>query len=98
MPLPVGACSDEELEDYAAVEPAAAQELARRIAQGAAQRDADLREAQDEIRTLESRYDDLIDQAQDCCSKIRKLCAESEISASAAKKFLDVVDDLEGYL
>ena len=98
MPLPVGACSDEELEDYAAVEPAAAHELARRIAEGAAQRDAELREAREEIKSLDSQYDDLVDRAQDCCSSIRKLIAESETPAETAKKFLEVIDDLEGYL
>jgi regulator of protease activity HflC (stomatin/prohibitin superfamily) len=72
MPLPVRACSDEELEGYAPIEPAAAAELARRIAEGRAERDAALQEAQEEARSISGQYDDLEDRVEEFCRQMRQ--------------------------
>lgn len=103
MPLPVRACSDEELEGYAPIDPAAAAELARRIAEGSAERDAELREAQEEARNLEGECDDLRDQrsasrrqVSNCCRQLRELISEVGMSIDQRQKINEVISTLEG--
>lgn len=103
MPLPVRACSDEELEGYAPIEPAAAAELARRIAEGSAERDAELRSVQEESRNLESECDDLRDQLRTArrevsklCSQLRELISEVGMAMDSRQKISDVITSLEG--
>ena len=103
MPLPVRACSDEELEGYAPIEPDAAAELARRIAEGSAERDAELRSVQEESRNLESECDDLRDQLRAArrevsklCSQLRELISEVGMAMDSRQKISDVITALEG--
>lgn len=98
MPLPVRACSDEELEGYAPIEPTAAAELARRIAEGSAERDAALQEAQEEARSISGQYDDLEDRVEEFCRQMRKLITEAELPGDQEKKFIEALSDLEDYL
>lgn len=103
MPLPVRACSNEELEGYAPIDPAAAAELARRIAEGSAERDAELREAQEEARNLEGECADLRDQRSDSrrqvsssCRELRRLISEADMSIDQRQKINEVISTLEG--
>lgn len=98
MPLPVRACSDEELEGCAPIEPAAAAELARRIAEGSAERDAALQEAQEEARSISGQYDDLEDRVEESCRQMRKLITDAELPGDQEKKFIEALSDLEDYL
>lgn len=98
MPLPVRACSDEELKGYAPIDPAAAAELARRIAEGRAERDAALQEAQEEARSISGQYDDLEDRVEEFCRQMRKLITEAELLGDQEKKFIEALSDLEDYL
>ncbi|MDF3932114.1 hypothetical protein [Pseudomonas citronellolis] len=57
MTLPVQACSDQELEGYAGVCPEAAVELARRIAAGETDHEAELEDLESQLRQAESELE-----------------------------------------
>lgn len=78
MSIPVNALKDDELLHYAALDPGAAAELARRIADQSLDPGAEREELRDEIRSLqdqlEQEEDDhsaFRDQAADACNFIR---------------------------
>lgn len=62
MSLPVQACSDQELEGYAGICPEAAVELARRIAAGQTDHEAELEDLQAQLREAEDELEDLRDE------------------------------------
>lgn len=60
--IPVNALKDDELLHYAALDPDAATELARRIADNSIDPSADREELREDVRMLESRAEDTEDQ------------------------------------
>lgn len=95
MSIPVNALKDDELLHYAALEPAAAAELARRIADSSLDPGAEREELRDDIRHLESRAEEaedeterLRDDVEEACELIR--CAmdpdDDELSVPALLK------------
>ncbi|MCY1276897.1 hypothetical protein D3C76_619290 [compost metagenome] len=102
MTLPVRACSDEELEGYAGVCPEAAVELARRIAAGESDRDAELDDLQAQLRAaneseaeLESELNLLAERARDCSSDIRKLIDENVMPVGLTEKISKALEPME---
>ena len=74
MTLPVQACSDSELEGYAGVCPEAAVELARRIAAGQTDYEAELEDLQSQLRAAESELEGLQDER-----RTMKRCVNREL-------------------
>lgn len=100
MTIPINACSDEELEGYAAIHPEAAAALAERIATGRHLRDSRVDELEEELREAERQADDadnrfnaLHDKAQHAVDQLKELL-DAELHAQALK----VVMKLESHL
>lgn len=72
MGIPVSGLKDDELLHYAGLDPAAAAELARRIAEQGLDPNAEREELRAEIRKLESECDDKEDEAENFQTQARK--------------------------
>lgn len=64
MSIPVNALKDDELLHYAALDPGAAAELARRFVDGSIDPGAEVEGLRDEIRVMESSLDDQHEQIE----------------------------------
>ncbi|EJM69383.1 hypothetical protein PMI31_04726 [Pseudomonas sp. GM55] len=80
MSIPVNALKDDELLHYAALDPGAAAELTRRIADNSIDPSAEREELREDIRQLESRVEDsddeldnLRDGAEEACTWIKRV-------------------------
>ncbi|MDD0973844.1 hypothetical protein [Pseudomonas fontis] len=85
MSIPANALSDEECLHYAALEPAAAAELTRRLTAQSIDPSAEREELCEDIRRLESQIDDnddelnnLRDGAEEACTYIRRAMNRDE--------------------
>lgn len=74
MGIPASALKDDELLHYAAIEPEAAAELSRRIAEGGLDPGAERAGLRDEINSLESQIDDLEDEKNNLDSRVSEAC------------------------
>jgi hypothetical protein len=69
MSIPVNALKDDELLHYAALDPGAATELARRIADNSIDPSAEREELREDVRMLESRAEDTEDEINELHSQ-----------------------------
>ena len=74
MGIPAGALKDDELLHYAALEPEAAVELSRRIAEGGLDPSAERDELREEVRMLEGRLGDLEDEKDTLDNRVAAAC------------------------
>lgn len=102
MSIPVNALKEDELLHYAALEPGAAAELARRIAEQGVDPSAIAEELREEIRILESQLDDesrdsdeLRDNAEDACRWIRRALDPDDRELSVEQLLQKALDCLE---
>ncbi|WP_330114109.1 hypothetical protein SA496_15690 [Pseudomonas sp. JS3066] len=102
MSLPVKACSDDELEGYAAIHPEAAEELARRIVAGQGAREVELDEVRQQLRDSEEREEELErdleklnDRVEDAITKLRALMDDYSVSEDLEDEINRVADSLE---
>ncbi|OBY57747.1 hypothetical protein [Pseudomonas sp. AU12215] len=103
MSLPVQACSDQELQDYASIHPEAAAELALRIATGAAARDVEMDELRAQIRDIEDELSEVEDgrgalrrRASICIRTVTRLLEDHKANpalANAVRKALSQLED-----
>lgn len=102
MSIPVNALKDDELLHYAALDPGAASELARRIAENCIDPSAEREELREDIRRLESQASDdedelenLRDGAGEACTWIKRAMdpEDREFSLNALlQKALDCLE------
>jgi vacuolar-type H+-ATPase subunit I/STV1 len=102
MSIPANALSDEECLHYAALDPAAAAELTRRLTAQSIDPSAEREELREDIRQLESRIEDsddeldnLRDGADEACSWIKRAMdpGDRELSLNALlQKALDCLE------
>ncbi len=100
--IPVNALKEDELLHYAALDPGAAAELARRIAEQGVAPSAIAEGLREEIRTLESQLDDesrdadeLRDNAEDACRWIRRALDPDDRELSTEQMLRKALDCLE---
>lgn len=100
--IPVNALKEDELLHYAALDPGAAAELARRIADQGMDPSANAESLREEIRTLESQLDDesrdadeLRDNAEDACRWIRRALDTDDRELSVEQLLQKALDCLE---
>lgn len=74
MSIPVNALKDDELLHYAALDPGAAQELARRIADQSLDPSAEREELRDDIRSLQGLLEDEEDEHRALQSRVEDAC------------------------
>lgn len=74
MSIPVNALKDDELLHYAALDPGAAQELARRIADQSLDPSAEREELRDDIRSLQGLLEDEEDEHRTLQSRVEDAC------------------------
>jgi hypothetical protein len=74
MGIPVNALKDDELLHYAALDPGAATELARRIADNSIDPSAEREELREDIRQLESRIEDSEDELDNLRDGVDEAC------------------------
>ena len=102
MSIPVNALKDDELLHYAALDPGAATELARRIADNSIDPSAEREELREDVRMLESRAEDTEDeinelhnQASTACEFIRRAMSPDERVLSVNELLQKALDCLE---
>lgn len=102
MSIPVNALKEDELLHYAALEPGAAAELARRIAEQGVDPSAIAEGLREEIRILESQLDDELrnadefrDNAGDACRWIRRALDPDDRELSVEQLLQKALDCLE---
>jgi hypothetical protein len=102
MSIPVNALKEDELLHYAALDPGAAAELARRIADQGMDPSANAESLREEIRTLESQLEDesndadeLRDNAEDACRWIRRALDPDDRELSFEQLLQKALDCLE---
>ncbi|MRT62932.1 hypothetical protein FYM84_20240 [Pseudomonas sp. CAH-1] len=102
MSIPVNALKDDELLHYAALDPGAAVELARRIAELGVDPGAIAEELREEIRSLEDQLDEesrdadeLRDNAEDACRWIRRALDTDDRELSVEQLLKKALDCLE---
>ncbi|MFJ2710908.1 hypothetical protein ACIOZM_08440 [Pseudomonas sp. NPDC087346] len=103
MSIPANALSDEECLHYAALEPAAAAELTRRLTAQCIDPSAELEGLREDIRMLESQSDDsedelnqLRDGAHEACTYIKRAMNHDEDEELSVCKLLQkALDCLE---
>lgn len=102
MSIPVNALKEDELLHYAALDPGAAAELARRIADQGMDPGANAESLREEIRTLESQLEDesndadeLRDNAEDACRWIRRALDTDDRELSLEQLLQKALDCLE---
>ncbi|HGM6311931.1 MAG: hypothetical protein ACTMIS_23260 [Pseudomonas putida] len=102
MSIPVNALKEDELLHYAALDPGAAAELARRIAYQGMDPSANAESLREEIRTLESQLEDesndadeLRDNAEDACRWIRRALDTDDRELSVEQLLQKALDCLE---
>lgn len=100
--IPVNALKEDELLHYAALEPGAAVELARRITEQGLDPSACAEELREDIRRLESQLDDesrdadeLRDNAEDACGWIRRALDPDDREFSVGQPLQKALDCLE---
>ncbi|MGF6695176.1 phage shock protein A [Metapseudomonas resinovorans] len=105
MSLPVKACSDDELEGYAAIHPEAAEELARRIVAGQGSREVELDEVRQQLRDAEEHEEELerdlekqSNTVEDAINKLRALMDDFSVSEDLEDEINRVANRLEGSL
>lgn len=74
MGIPAGALKDDELLHYAPLEPEAAAELSRRIAEGGLDPSAEREELREEVRMLDARLADLEDEKETLDARVADAC------------------------
>jgi hypothetical protein len=74
MSIPVNALKDDELLHYAALDPGAAAELARRIADNSIDPSAEREDLREDIRQLESRIEDSDDELNNLRDGVDEAC------------------------
>lgn len=74
MGIPAGALKDDELLHYAALEPEAAVELSRRIAESSLDPGAERAELREEIERLEQQLSEIEDEKSNLDSSVREAC------------------------
>lgn len=100
MSIPANALSDEECLHYAALDPAAAAELTRRLTSQSIDPSAEREELREDIRRLESQIEDdeptnLRDDAGEACTRIKRAMdpEDRELSLNALlQKALDCLE------
>lgn len=102
MSIPVSALKDDELLHYAALDPGAAVELARRIADNGIDPSAEREELREDIRELESRIegsddelDNLRGDAHNACEWIKRAMDPKERELSTNELLQKALDCLE---
>jgi len=102
MSIPLNALKEDELLHYAALDPGAAAELARRIADQGMDPSANAESLREEIRTLESQLEDesndadeLRDNAEDACRWIRRALDPDDRELSVEQLLQKALDCLE---
>lgn len=103
MSIPASALSDEECLHYAALEPAAAAELTRRLTAQCIDPGAEAESLREDIRMLESQADDndeeldrLRDDAEEACAYIKRAMNHDEYEELPVSKLLQkAIDCLE---
>lgn len=100
--IPVNALKEDELLHYAALEPGAAAELARRITEQGLDPSAAAEEQREEIRRLEDQLDEesrdadeLRDNAEDACRWIRRALDPDDRELSVEQLLQKALDCLE---
>ena len=100
--IPVNALKEDELLHYAALEPGAAAELARRITEQGLDPSAAAEELREEIRRLEDQLDEesrdsdeLRDNAEDACRWIRRALDPDDRELSVEQLLKEALDCLE---
>ncbi|VVQ17295.1 hypothetical protein PS914_05992 [Pseudomonas fluorescens] len=74
MSIPANALSDEECLHYAALDPAAAAELTRRLTAQCMDPSAELNDLRDEVRELEHAAESCADEAEDLREEMSEAC------------------------
>lgn len=103
MSIPANALSDEECLHYAALDPAAAAELTRRLTNYSIDPSAESESLREDIRMLESHADDteeelnlLRDSAEEACAYIKRAMNHDEDEELSVSKLLQkALDCLE---
>ncbi len=102
MSIPANALSDEECLHYAALDPAAAAELTRRLTAQSIDPSAEREELREDIRRLESQIDDdddelntLRDDAAEACEWIRRAMDPEDRELSINALLQKALDRLE---
>lgn len=102
MSIPLNALKEDELLHYAALEPGAAAELARRITEQGLDPSAAAEELREEIRRLEGQLDEesrdadeLRDNAEDACRWIRRALDTDDRELSMEQLLQKALDCLE---
>ncbi|MNJ38387.1 hypothetical protein D3C77_332330 [compost metagenome] len=102
MSIPVNALKEDELLHYAALDPGAAAELARRIAESSVDPSAEREELRDDIRRLEYNLDEsecdaenLRDNATEACQWIRRALNPEDRELSVEQLLKEALNCLE---
>lgn len=102
MSIPANALSDEECLHYAALDPAAAAELTRRLTSQSIDPSAEREDLRDEVRMLESRNEDQEDEinnlqsyASTACEYIRRAMDPDECALTVNELLQKALDCLE---
>lgn len=105
MSLPVQACTDDELEDYAAIHPEAAEELARRIVTGKHAREMEMDELRAALRDSEEEHEEtgrelseLKGEVESQIVKLRALLDDYSVSDDLEDEINRIANRLEGEL
>jgi hypothetical protein len=75
MSLPISALKDDELLHYAGLDPAASEELARRMSREGFDPSAERNELRDEVDQLERQLSDIGDERNNLAAEVSEACA-----------------------